>query len=101
MAAPNRSEITARVLEIEPSPQFADKWYLQIEILEARAIAGGAFARAREQARAFTFGQECPVRRDDVITASAEYLGDERGGQFQLSEITVKPPDSMPEPPVD
>jgi hypothetical protein len=88
-AAPNRSEITALVLQLEQSPAFADKWLLQLEIRTSRALEGPNFARAGAVADGFTvepLGDLAPGRQ---IRAQAQYLGDPRGGTFQLRGIEL------------
>lgn len=86
-AAPNQSEIRAKVLQVEQSPAFSDKWYLDLEILASKSISGPDFAREGQQARGFTFESVSEISAGSIITAQAEYLGDARGGQFQLTEI--------------
>jgi len=88
-AAPNQTEIRAIVRNVQQSPDFADRWHLEIEILEATPIHGPQFARVGETAKAFTFGSVSPVQTGDEIIALAEYIGDARGGQFQLSQIRI------------
>jgi hypothetical protein len=88
-AAPNRSEIKARVLRVEQSSTFPDKWYVDLEILESKSLSGPNFARVGEKAKGFTFGSTFDVSPGSVITAEAEFVGDARGGQFQLSRINV------------
>ena len=88
-AAPNRSGITARVLGVEQSSTFPDKWYADLEILESKSLEGPNFARVGEQARGFTFGSDADVAPGSVISAEAEYLGDAGGGEFRLSRIEV------------
>jgi len=89
MAAPNRCEIKAKVLRMEQSTKFPDKWYFELEILETRDLSGPNFARVGQRARGFTFESTSNNSRDSIITAQAEFLGDERGGQFQLTQIDV------------
>jgi hypothetical protein len=88
-AAPNQCQIKARVLQVEQSTEFADKWYLDLEILESTSVSGPNFARVGQRARGFTFDLAPEVSPGSVITALAEFLGDERGGQFQLSQVNV------------
>lgn len=88
-AAPNRCEIEARVLHITQSPDFADKWLLGIEIRASSPIEGPNFARVGETVGAFTFDPPGGLGADTVISAQAEFLGDARGGQFQLTEIRL------------
>ncbi len=90
MVAPNHSKIRARVLRINQSPQFKDKWDLEIEILMIQPIQGGAFAEAGQTVQAFTISEQLPFTQNDVISAEAEYLGDPTGGTFQLTEIKVE-----------
>jgi hypothetical protein len=87
-AAPNRSEITALVKRVERSPSSLGKWYLIIDILGARAIEGGLFARVGTEARVFTFGDRPTVEPGDVFTGEVEYLGGPRGGELQLHRLT-------------
>ena len=89
MAAPNQCQIKARVLNVEQSAEFADKWYLQLEILESKDVSGPNFARVGQRTKGFTFDLRSEVAPGSIITARAEFLGDERGGQFQLTQITV------------
>jgi hypothetical protein len=86
-AAPNRCDIKAKVLGVEQSPKFPDKWHLELEILETKAISGPNFARVGQANRAFTLESTASVSPGSVITAEGEFLGDERGGQFQLTHI--------------
>jgi hypothetical protein len=88
-AAPNQSRIRAIVRSVEQSPQFSDKWLLEIEILEATAIHGGQFARVGETVQAFAFGADAPAAVGDEISALAEFIGDQRGGQFRLEQIEI------------
>lgn len=90
MAAPNQSEIRARVLKIERSPQFEDKWNLEIEILAFQAIQGGTFAEVGQRVQAFTISEQVPFQQNDIISAKAEYLGSPRGGNFRLTQIQVE-----------
>jgi hypothetical protein len=89
MAAPNRCEIKAKVLRVEQSPKFPDKWHFEMEILETRDLRGPNFARVGQTAKGFTFESTSGISPGNVITAEAEFLGDERGGQFQLTQINV------------
>jgi hypothetical protein len=89
MAAPNRSEIKAKVLQKEQSQAFRDKWYLELQILESKDLHGPNFARAGERVKGFTFGDREDIPQGSIITAQAEFLGDARGGQFQLSDVAI------------
>lgn len=92
MAAPNRCEIKARVLQVRQSARFPDKWHFELEFLESRQVSGPNFARVGEQAQGFSFGSFAGLSPGAIITAEAEFLGDERGGQFQLYEVEVTNP---------
>lgn len=89
MAAPNRSEVKAKVLQVERSSKFPDKWYLDLEILESKGLSGPNFARVGERVKGFTFGATCDVSPGSIIAVQAEFLGDARGGQFQLSQVDI------------
>jgi hypothetical protein len=88
-AAPNSSKIKAKVIRSERSATFQDKWYLELEILESQSLEGPNFARVGERAKGFMFGRKENVPRTGIITAQAEFLGDESGGMFQLSQVAV------------
>jgi len=89
-AAPNRSEIRARIVEVEPSPAFADKWHLVVEILDAQSLEGPQLARTGERAKAFVIGASTGLTPGTVIRADAEYVGDARGGQLRLTDVRVE-----------
>lgn len=90
MAAPNSCEIRAEVLTLEQSANFADKWELELDILASTPLSGPNFARVGEQVRGFTFDPPPQLRTGSIIRARAEFLGDARGGQFQLRDLTVE-----------
>ena len=87
MAAPNESEIRAKVLRVEQSTEFADKWYLELEILASKTIAGGTFAGVGDRVKAFTIASRPNFSENQIITAQAEFLGDAQGGLFRLTNI--------------
>ena len=89
MAAPNLCAIEARVLDIQPSEKYPDKWYFELEVLHSKAVEGPNFARVGETVKAFSVGSIPDRSKGAVITARAKYIGDERGGTFQLFEIAV------------
>lgn len=89
LAAPNRSRIKARVLGVEQSQTFPDKWHLRLEILESSDVSGPNFARAGQQVEGFTFGDSWDVPPQAVIEADVEYIGDGRSGQFKLGNMHV------------
>ena len=86
-AAPNQSEIKARILSMERSPHFADKWLLRLEIIAVKAISGGLFAREGQNIQAFTVQLPPDLAINQLITAEAEFLGDAAGGQLQLHNL--------------
>lgn len=88
-AAPNRSEITAKVLQLDQSPVFPDKWLLRVRVDSSRALEGPNFARVGAVVDAFTVGPVGDLAAGQEIRAQAEYLGDARGGTFQLRDIEV------------
>lgn len=89
MAAPNQSEIKAKVLNIQQSHQFSDKWYLELEILESKNITGGTFAQIGDKVKAFTIASSPHFAANNIITAQAEFVGDTDGGFFKLNNIEV------------
>jgi hypothetical protein len=91
MGAPNRCWIQARVLEVEQSSAFPDKWMLELEILETKDREGPNFAHVGDEVKGFTFSDEGFLSGGDTIAAEAEYVGGPRGGQFQLSDVKVVP----------
>ena len=88
-AAPNESSITARLLSRERSEEFADKWLLELHIQAIESIQGPTFARVGQEVKGFTFESLQQIVAGTIITAQAEYLGDARGGQFQLTNVQV------------
>ncbi|MBO3460414.1 hypothetical protein G7B40_020045 [Aetokthonos hydrillicola Thurmond2011] len=89
MAAPNQSEIKAKVLHIQQSDQFSDKWYLELKILESKNITGGTFAQIGDQVKAFTIAQSPHFGANSIISAQAEFVGDPHGGFFRLNNIQI------------
>lgn len=89
LAAPNHSRIKARVIGVEQSATFPDKWQLRLEVLESNDVSGPNFARVGQQVEGFTFGASLDLPPEAVIEADVEYIGDARGGQFQLSNMRV------------
>lgn len=89
MAAPNESEITAKVLRIEQSTEFPDKWFLELEILAIQNITGGTFAQVGDRVKAFTIASRPNFSANNMITAKAEFLGDAQGGSFRLTNIQI------------
>ncbi len=87
-AAPNRCSIRAEVVNIRPDIHFPDKWILDIMVLESRHISGPNFAHPGDRSEAFAFGEMPVASAGDVITAEAEFVGDERGGKFRLSRMS-------------
>lgn len=89
MAAPNQSEIKAKVLQIDQSSQFPDKWYLELEILATKTVSGPNFAQVEHRVKAFTISLNPNLYPGNIITAQAEFVGDARGGVFRLTQVKV------------
>lgn len=89
MAAPNQSEIRAKVLAIEQSPDFKDKLLMELKILDSKSLSGPNFAHIGENVKGFTFELKPKLLEGRIIAAQAEFLGDERGGKFQLTQIKL------------
>jgi hypothetical protein len=87
--APNRCEITARILSKQQDGNFPDKWLYDIEIIETRDKEGPNFARAGQAAKAFSFEAPDQVSIGSSIAAEAEYIGGSRSGQFLLKHVTT------------
>ncbi len=90
MVAPNHSKIRARVLTIDRSPQFSDKWNLKVKLLMIQPIQGSTFAEVGQTVQAFTISEQLSFKQNDVISAEAEYLGDPSGGSFRLTQVQVE-----------
>lgn len=88
--APNQSQVQARVLAVEQSPQFRDRWNLTVEILQVEPVRGGTFIETGQIIKAFTISESVLCHPDDVIAANAEYLGGPSGGWLQLMQISLK-----------
>jgi hypothetical protein len=93
MAAPNQCELRARIVSVKASGQFPDKQELQFLLLDAWPIEGPDFASQRvgQIGKGFTFDHSVELSEGTVVRAKAEYIGDARAGQFQLTEL--KPDD--------
>jgi hypothetical protein len=89
MAAPNRSRIKARVLHVEQSSTYPDKWLLELEILESHDVSGPNFARVGTNVEGFSFGPAWDAAPQAIIEAEAEYIGAVQGGQFQLTDVRI------------
>jgi len=70
-----------------PSPEHSDKLILRLKVLESKSISGPNFAKPGETVKAFTFESPKGLSEGVIITAEAEFLGDERGGKFRLTKI--------------
>ncbi|MBK9712078.1 MAG: hypothetical protein IPO81_12265 [Kouleothrix sp.] len=86
-AAPNQSRITANLLKVTQSPSFRDKWQLDLEIVEVESVQGGSFVQKGQLIQGFTIAETCAVAAGDTISATAEFLGDPRGGQLRLTNV--------------
>ena len=89
MAAPNRCRIKARVLHVEQSSTYPDKWLLELEIIESHDMSGPNFARVGKNVEGFSFGPAWGAPPQAVIAAEAEYIGGVQGGQFQLTDVRI------------
>ena len=87
MAAPNQSQIKAKVLRIEQHPQFSDKWNLELEILALTSDTN--FVLVGQKIKAFTIATAVDFLPNSIITAQAEFLGDQRGGVLRLTQVQV------------
>jgi hypothetical protein len=89
MAAPNQCEIQAKVLRSERSARFPDKMLLDLQILKSRPIVGPNFAHVGHKVKAFTLDSISSPLEGLTIKARAEFLGDEHGGVFRLTQIEI------------
>lgn len=87
IAAPNSSRIKARILRVAQSEQYADKWRLEFEILEAQNVSGPNFARVGEKVNGFTFSPKWNLPVPVIVEAEAEYIGGPQKGLFQLTSL--------------
>ena len=94
LAAPNRCELKAKLLVRKQDSRFSDKWNMELEILDIKNISGPNFAHVGDMVKGFAFDSTpnfVAQRLDSgsIIMAEAEFLGDERGGIFQLHRIIL------------
>ena len=89
MAAPNSSRIKARILRVEQSMQYADKWQLEFEILESQNLSGPNFTRFGEKMEGFTFMPSWDLPLPVIVEAEAEYIGGPQKGLFQLTRLRL------------
>lgn len=88
-AAPNRCQLTARVLSVQPSPNFPDKLMLRLRILDAEPIEGPLFARPETEAEAFYIGELAGLAPGRRVWAEAEFVGDPHHRMYQLHEVRM------------
>jgi hypothetical protein len=94
-AAPNRSLIEAKILTLNRSRDFPDKWILKMDVLKSTALSGSWVIKDRENIEGFVF-ESTPVFNPQMmivgseITAEVEFLGDPRGGIFQIHRIKTR-----------
>jgi hypothetical protein len=89
MAAPNRCHITAKIMQIQPSAKYPDKWELEIEILTSESLEGPNFATAGQKSRAFTFDTSVALKVGNVVAGQAEFIGSRGQGVFQLTQLAL------------
>lgn len=91
MVAPNSARIRVTILRAEPSPQFPEKWLLEVEIRSVRALSGPQRAQPGMRTQAFTVraGWDLPLPVE--VEADAEYVGGPRQGSFLLRNLRVCP----------
>jgi len=82
MAAPNQSEIKAKVLAIMQSPDFEDKFLLELEILDSKSLSGPNFAHIGEKVKGFAFELKPELLDGKIIAARAEFFGVRACGKF-------------------
>jgi uncharacterized FlgJ-related protein len=92
-AAPNKSEIIAKVLNVKKDPKFPDKFHIELKILETKSISGPNFAKVGDKVKAFVFESspdfdQVNLKPNTDIKAKAEFIGDEYGGKFHLHQIS-------------
>jgi hypothetical protein len=94
-AAPNRSLIEARILALNRSRDFPDKWILKMNVLKSTALSGSWVIGERENIEGFVFESTPDFNPQTMavgseITAEVEFLGDPRGGVFQIHRIKTR-----------
>lgn len=89
MAAPNSSRIKAKILRVERSGQYADKWQFEFEILESQNAGGPNFAHVGAKAKGFTFRPAWDLPLPAIVEAEAEYIGGAQEGLFQLTNLRL------------
>lgn len=87
LAAPNSSRIKARILSVNQSAQFPDKWEIELEILDSQSLSGPNFAHVGKQVKGFTIRDAWDLATPVVIEADAEYIGGAQKGVFQLTNL--------------
>jgi len=89
IAAPNRSRIKAKVLHVEQSSTYPDKWLLELEVIKSQDVSGPNSARVGKYVEGFSFGPAWDAPPQAIIEAEAEYIGGTQGGQFQLTDVRI------------
>ena len=90
-AAPNHCLVEARIVSRKQDPRWEDKIHLKLELLGTEDIEGPNFARALigNEVLAYGFDLGAEFSPEASIQAEAEFHGDERGGEFQLSDLRL------------
>lgn len=87
MAAPNNSQIGAKILEIGLDDTTPGKWQLDIEIVSFKPMSGGTFAHIGDVVRCFTFEPMDSFSAGESIAAQGEFIGGAQSGVYQLCSV--------------
>ena len=92
VSGPNRSRMTATVVDAAQSPDSAEKWTMRLRVENNEPIEGGSFATPGDEVDAMAFELPEPVAAGARITADAEYVGGPFGGVFRLGGVSLQRP---------
>ena len=89
MAASNRFEIKAEIVEATASSRYPGKWELSLRLIQVKHISGPDMVsrQAGSAVPGFTFDPPFALTPGKTIEAKAEYQGGARHGFLQIFEI--------------
>ncbi len=87
VAAPNRSQTSARIVQISVVAAAPGKWQLDIEIIAFKPMSGGTFSHIGDVVSCFTFEAMDQFDVGDTIAARGEFIGSAQSGVYQLRSL--------------
>jgi hypothetical protein len=90
VAAPNRSHIVAKVLRVQRSPVWRDRWQLELELSASRPLEGPHIPLVGRTLEANLVTPLDPPPVGATIEATAEYVGGADRGVLNLTDVETR-----------